>query len=114
MAKLATMASALAEFEQQIEDLENGGDGGGGGGGGGGIPAATVSVPVLVQEALPAGATGIDRPGAEASFGIPFAQGDVPVVDGRPGLMVANSDAWQFRTLSTWPDGSVQWALADA
>src|SRR5262249_26526852 len=41
-------------------------------------------------------------------------QGDVPVVDGRPALAVANSADWQFRTLGTWPDGSVKWALVDA
>jgi hypothetical protein len=111
MDKLAAMAAALDALQQQIQDLEDGGDGGDGGGS---VPASTVDVPLLVQEVLPAGATGFARPAAEAAFGIPFAQGEVPVVDGRPALAVANSSEYQFRTLGTWPDGSVQWALVDA
>ena len=38
--------------------------------------------------------------GAEASFGIPFAQGEVPVVGAGPRWVI-NSPAWQFRTLGT-------------
>ncbi|MCB9899020.1 MAG: hypothetical protein H6825_13525 [Planctomycetes bacterium] len=85
-------------------------------GAGAGTPSAAstpVSVPVLVQEALPVGESGVDRVGAVATFGLPFPQGQVQQIQGRPALSVAGSPIYQFTTLDTWPDGSVKWALCD-
>jgi hypothetical protein len=113
--KTASKADAL---EGQIGDLQDtideltAGDGGDPGGGGSG-QAGLVSVPLLVQEVLPAGAAGQARDDACATFGIPFAEGEVGQLDGRPALAVSGADTWQFRTLGEWPDGSVQWALVD-
>ncbi|HEX5010973.1 MAG TPA: hypothetical protein VFY71_11280 [Planctomycetota bacterium] len=113
MASLAALAQQIQDYQDQIDVLE-GGDPGGGDPGGGDPTSTPLSVPLLVQEVLPAGAKGFARPGACATFGMPFKQGDLPQVGGRPGLSVHNSPSWQARTLSTWPDGSVQWALVDA
>ena len=76
---------------------------------------AELSVPMLVQEALPAGEVGIARDDAVVTFGLPFSNlQQVLDVDGRPSLSVIGSNRWQARTLATWPDGSVKWALLDA
>ncbi len=48
-----------------------------------------------------------------ATFGLPFAQGEITFFDGRPRLGLQNADVWQFRALDTWPDGSVRWVLVD-
>ena len=108
--KIATLEASVAAFEDQIEGLDDGG----GEDPDDPAPTAAVDVPLLVQQVLPAGVGGVAWTAAEASFGIPFAEGEVPEVNGRPALAVVNSEAWQFRTLDTWPDGSVQWALVDA
>ena len=79
-------------------------------------PSATadIMVPILIQEALAEGVGGVDRLGHVASFGLPFSAGmRVQQIKGRPALGVEGSDLWQFRTLDTWPDGSVRWALLD-
>jgi len=73
-----------------------------------------LQVSLLVQEALPAHVPGVERAPGVATFGVPFAQADaVPEIAGRPALGVAGAEVWQFRTLDTWPDGSVRWALCD-
>src|SRR5262249_50377273 len=113
LSTLAALASQIEEYQAEIDALKGEGDGGGDPGGGQ-TSTPVLDVPLLGQEVLPAGATGFERPGACATLGMPFKQGDVPQVDGRPGLSVLNSPSWQTRTLSTWPDGSVQWALIDA
>src|SRR6185503_1862976 len=101
--------------------------GGGGGGGGGGGSEALYSAPpppgsgsgptlptlLLVQEALATSDAGVARDDAIATFGLPFRAGDVPQVGGRPALGVLGTTVWQARTLKTWPDGSVAWALLD-
>ncbi len=71
------------------------------------------AVPVYIQEALAKGAGGFDRTDEMATFGLPFPEGAIDEVGGRPALSVAGSSAWQFRTLANWPDGSVKWALVD-
>jgi hypothetical protein len=73
-----------------------------------------IDTPVLVQEALPAGAQGEDRTAAVATFGLPFSQQQaVPVIAGRPGLAVVGSNLYQFRVLDTWPEGTARWVLCD-
>ena len=114
LGKIAALESQKDDFEQTISELQAGDGDPGGGDPGGGDPASVVSVPLLVQEVLAAGEAGLKRLDACATFGIPFAEGEVPQADDRPALAVANSETWQFRTLSEWPDGSVQWALVDA
>ncbi len=109
--KIAALEGQIDALGDTIDEL-TAGDGGDPGGGGSG-QAGLVSVPLLVQELLPAGATGQQRDDACATFGIPFAEGEVSLVDGRPALAVSGADTWQFRSLGEWPDGSVQWALVD-
>ncbi len=109
--KIDTLEGQIGELQDTLDELTTGGDGDTGDGGSG--QAGLVSVPMLVQELLPAGATGQARDDACATFGIPFAEGEVGQVDGRPALAVSGADTWQFRTLGEWPDGSVQWALVD-
>jgi len=90
-------------------------DGSGNGDDGSSIPSGgTVSVPLYLQEVLPQGAVGFARNGVVTTFGLPFPNSDhVGLVNGRPALSVVNSGIWQTRTLATWPDGSVKWALMD-
>ncbi|GJM22623.1 MAG: hypothetical protein DHS20C15_25380 [Planctomycetota bacterium] len=74
---------------------------------------APPDVPLLIREALPGGIEGVQRTNEPATFGIPFEQGQVGLANGRPALRVAGSSHYQFRTLRSWPDGSVMWALVD-
>lgn len=84
-------------------------------GSGSGVGAGhAVDVPLIVQQALPAGATPIDHGDGVVTFGMPFRKGAVQESFGRPALAVEGSDTWQTQTLARWDDGSVQWALADA
>ncbi|HZJ71596.1 MAG TPA: hypothetical protein VFF36_11750, partial [Planctomycetota bacterium] len=94
---------------------------GGGGGEFAGTPPAplpggggpTLPTLLLVQEALSKFDVGVSRDDAIATFGLPFRDGDVPEVAGRPALGVTGTSAWQARTLAKWPDGTVAWALLD-
>lgn len=89
-------------------------NGGGNDSGGGFLGGATpVNVPVLIQEALDPDDQGADRIDGIATFGLPFPRGQVFENGGRPALAVNGSDTWQFRTLDTWDDDSVRWALVD-
>lgn len=134
-----TISLAIIDLEESIQEIldsddgegdpgENGGSGGSGGGGDppppdpddpapGGVPepnpqSGPVDVPVIIQEAIPSGASGIDRAGAGVTFGVPFPEGVVYEVQGRPSLAMDGASRFQFSTLSSWPDGSVRWALA--
>jgi len=71
-------------------------------------------VPLLIHEAITKNIGGVDQDGAIATFGMPFPRGSVPQVNGRPALAVTGSDHFQFRTLQSWVDGTVRWALVDA
>ena len=78
------------------------------------VSDGVTDVPVVIQEAVPADGNPLARPGAVATFGLPFSRdAAVPVVLGRPRLGVLGSDAYQFRVLDTWPEGTVRWALCD-
>lgn len=85
-------------------------DGGGDGFLGTGAP---VNVPVLIQEALDPDDQGTDRVDGIATFGLPFPKGQVFETGGRPALAVNGSETYQFRTLDSWDDNSVRWALVD-
>ncbi len=114
LGKIAALESEADELQDTLGELQAGDGDPGSGDPGNGDPPAQVSVPLLVQEALPAGSAGLARDDACATFGIPFAEGEVPQMDGRPALSVLGSEVFQLRTLAEWPDGSVQWALVDA
>lgn len=80
-----------------------------------GLPAQPLSVPVLVQEALAAGMTGVTRTQQVVTFGLPFSPDmQVGVSSGRPALSVLGSERWQFRSLQRDSDGWIRWALCDA
>jgi YetA-like protein len=140
---VAAVGLKVANYVASIEEIDPGHFGGGGTGGGDGTGDDTggtaggddgppddqggngdsgattptggvISIPVLVQEALPAGVVGHDRHHEVATFGIPLANSDeVGEVMGRPALAVTGSDIYQFRTMAKWPDGAVKWALLD-
>jgi len=78
-----------------------------------GVLAEEVRVPLSVHQALRKGVDGVACEGVPVTVGLPFARGAVKEVKGRPALAVKGVDAFQFRTLRKWPDGSVAWALAD-
>ncbi len=64
--------------------------------------------PMTVRE--PAG---VARANEWVTVGVPFARGALPNVAGLRALQDGHPiRGAQFRTLSPWPDGSVQWALA--
>ncbi|MCB9897148.1 MAG: hypothetical protein H6825_04000 [Planctomycetes bacterium] len=124
---LAKRSKQLAKAEQQlsdtvadIEDIDpdyfasesDPGDDGGDGSGGDPL-SSDVSVPILVQEALPKETAGTTRTAAVATFGLPFSREQaVPLVDGRPALAVSGADRYQFEVLDTWyGDDTVRWAL---
>src|SRR3954470_17855748 len=76
-------------------------------------PARAVDVPLIVQPATyPGSVDGSTLGWAQdpLTVGIPFAQGMISDV-GQLGITGAN--AYQFRRLGVWPDGSVKWALLD-
>jgi hypothetical protein len=73
-----------------------------------------IGLRVLLHEVLPMEVDGFDRELAHATFGLPFPlSAGVAEIEGRPALSMAGVDAYQFRTLETWADGSVRWALCD-
>ncbi|MCB0339538.1 MAG: hypothetical protein KDD53_08040, partial [Bdellovibrionales bacterium] len=76
-----------------------------------------VSSQFIVQEARPNDAQSVARPDAVFTFGVPFPKGTVAQIGGRPQVGIVNSSdqevVHQARTLSSWDDGSVQWALLD-
>ncbi|MHC4846424.1 MAG: exo-rhamnogalacturonan lyase family protein, partial [Planctomycetota bacterium] len=139
---LDDLEDQLEDKEDELEDLQSGGGdpggdppGGGGGdppdppdppGGGGGDPpdppppppppsgtAGSATAPLWIQEAVHSKNDGVGRVDGIATFGLPFAEGQVGQVGGRPALAVTNTSHYQFRTLETWPDNSVKWALID-
>lgn len=74
---------------------------------------APVDVPLLVHQALPKDAAATAHPDAIVTFGLPFPEGQVPEIAGRPALRVKGGGVWQASTLDRWDDGSVRWALID-
>jgi len=96
----AVLQLAQAELDEAIEEA---------------AATAELAVPLIVQEALPAGAVGLARDGEVVTFGLPLANAlQVIDVGGRPSIAVLGSDVWQARTLAKWPDGAAKWALVDA
>lgn len=61
-------------------------------------------------QSLREGVKGVAFEGDMAAVGLPFPQGAVPEVAGRPALAVEDRE-FQSRTLKRWPDGSVKWGL---
>jgi hypothetical protein len=74
------------------------------------LPEVLVRVePALHNKALPFQPTMVS-----AQFSVPLAQGwAVGEIDERPALGIEGADVWAYRTLESWPDGSVRWALAE-
>jgi len=80
------------------------------------VPAsdASLDVPVLIQTAQPPGVIAVPRIGAVATFGLPVPRAAaVQELGGRPALGVVGANVYQFKTLDTWPEGTVRWALVD-
>lgn len=74
--------------------------------------AVSVTVPLVVEELLPAGQSGWNRTNATATFGIPLAENANITNVNQLGLTGAS--AAQFREIRRWPNGSLQWVLVDA
>jgi hypothetical protein len=75
--------------------------------------AEEIFIPITVHEALRKGVSGVERKKEPVSLGLPFPRGVLKEKHGMPLLSLEGTDAYQFRTLKKWPDGSVQWALVD-
>ena len=81
------------------------------GDGGGSI---SFPLPMTTQQVLPSGVDGVDWTQGPVQVGIPLPIGQVFDTNGVPQLTVTGgTSAAQFATLSSWPDGSVKWALVD-
>jgi hypothetical protein len=79
------------------------------------VPYATgnINIPLTVHETLREGVSGVERRAEPVTLGLPFPRGVLKEIKGMPLLSLEGTDAYQFRTLKKWPDGSVQWALVD-
>ena len=77
------------------------------------VNAAEISIPLTVHEALRKEVSGINRKAEPVTVGIPFPEGMLYEKKGIPQLSLKGTDAYQFRTLARWPDGSVKWVLVD-
>src|SRR5689334_17330910 len=71
------------------------------------------SIPLTIQETLYSGAptTGINRTQGPVTVGIPLT--DFGGVSSVSQLGLAGASAGQFRVLSRWPSGNIQWVLVD-
>lgn len=74
---------------------------------------ASLDIPLAVHEATREGVAGVERVSEPVTVGVPFPKGLVREKGGVPLLGVKGAEAFQFRTLARWEDGSVRWALAD-
>jgi hypothetical protein len=75
--------------------------------------AEGINIPLVVHEALRKNVAGVNRMQEPVTLGLPFPKGMLKEKDGMPLLSLQGTDAYQFRTLKRWLDGSVQWALID-
>jgi len=77
--------------------------------------AQAVSVPLIIQEAIYPGISGVDRAQEPVTVGIPLSDSDgVPgPVGSSPPLSLSGASAGQFRCLGTWPSGHCKWVLVD-
>lgn len=71
-----------------------------------------ISIDLEVFQGVRAGIPGTGFVNDYARAGLPFPQGMVRVVKGRPQLAVVGRD-YQTQVLKQWPDGSVKWALVE-
>jgi len=79
-----------------------------------GIPSearAALPVPITVQEALPAGVSGMARTAGPVSVGIPLEESAGITTLSQLGL--SGATAGQFRELARWPGGALKWVLVD-
>jgi hypothetical protein len=72
---------------------------------------SSVTVPLIVQEALPASVTGIQRTAEIATGGIPLPDGTGITSISQLGL--TGTSVGQFRALGYWPSGNIKWVLVD-
>ncbi len=77
-------------------------------------PGVQFPLPLITQEIRPAGRAGIARDHDHVRVGIPLPRSAVKENGGVPALTLRGPvDRAQFSTLSSWSDGSVQWALVE-
>ncbi len=73
------------------------------------------SVPFVVSAVSPKDAHTYQPADRLTLFAVPLARSlAVPIIDGRPALRIKGSEAWQFRLLDVWPEGTAKWALGSA
>ncbi len=74
---------------------------------------AQISIPLTIQEAVYTGAptTGINRSQGPVTVGIPLS--DFGGVSSVSQLGLSGASVGQFRVLSRWPSGNIQWVLVD-
>lgn len=70
-----------------------------------------LAVPLTIHELLAAGDSGVARANELASFGIPL--NDADGIQSVNQLGLTGSSAYQFKSLSVYPSGNIQWVLVD-
>lgn len=76
------------------------------------IANAPIAIPLTVREALPAGIPGMSRVSEPVTAGIPLPEDNGFFTTERFSVEGSVSGG-QFRILSRWPNGNIQWLLAD-
>jgi hypothetical protein len=74
-------------------------------------PSSALNVPLVIQEAIYPGVSGIDRTRDPISVGIPLA--DSAGITSEAQLGLSGADSGQFRVLGRWPSGNVKWVQVD-
>lgn len=75
------------------------------------IIKAQIYIPIIVQEALPIGESGVDRFSEPFSVGLPLP--DNAGITNISQLGLSGTNRGQFRALGWWPSGHIKWVLVD-
>jgi hypothetical protein len=79
------------------------------------LQAAVGNIPLIVQEAIYPGVSGLARTSEPVTVGVPLPDGAGirPGAGGAVPLALSGASAGQFRCLGTWPSGNCKWVLVD-
>lgn len=74
-------------------------------------PTPALLTSLTVKEALPINVSGLARPSAPVTVGVPLPENSEIINTSQLGL--GNAQAGQFRVLARWPNGNIKWVLVD-
>jgi chitodextrinase len=74
-------------------------------------PPGTVNVPLIIQESIYPGITGLTRVQDPLTVGIPLS--DSASITSESQLSLTGASAAQFQILGRWPSGNAKWVLID-